>query len=76
MTYNVNTDAKYVGLFDLNMRPIIMLRDPELIKLIAIKNFDNFADRNSHVDVRLDPIFGGNLFHMQHENAGRTLEVY
>lgn len=51
--YNVDQDAKYVGLFDLNMRPIIMLRDPELIKEISIKNFDNFADRKTYIDASI-----------------------
>lgn len=62
--YNTNPDAKYIGAFDF-MRPVVVLRDPELIKSVTIKNFDNFPDHQGFIDVKLDPIFGGNLFNMQ-----------
>ena len=34
--YNHNKEAKYVGIFDF-VRPVVVIRDPELIKSIAIK---------------------------------------
>lgn len=36
----------YAGLFE-GRRPIIMLRDPDLIKAVLIRDFDHFMDRNS-----------------------------
>lgn len=62
-TYNFNRDAKYIGSYDL-ANPVIMLRDLELIKTVAIKNFDNFPDRTSFLDDTVDPLFGNNLFNM------------
>ena len=59
--YDVNPEAKYVGTFDF-MTPSIVLRDPELIKSITIKNFDSFPDHKVIIDVDLDPLFAGNLF--------------
>lgn len=64
--YYVNSDAKYIGAFDFN-KPTILLRDPELIKTITIKNFDNFPDHPYIIDETLDPLLGGSLFHMTGE---------
>ncbi|XP_046816869.1 cytochrome P450 9e2-like [Vespa crabro] len=62
--YNINREAKYVGFFDMG-NPIIAVRDPELIKMIAVKNFDNFPDHRSFVDEVTDPLFGKNLFSLK-----------
>ncbi|XP_058802741.1 cytochrome P450 9e2-like [Phymastichus coffea] len=64
--YNVNPEAKYVGAFDFG-RPVILLRDPELIKAITIKNFDSFQNHFIVFDEQLDPLFAGNLFSMAGE---------
>jgi cytochrome P450 family 9 len=39
-----------------------MLRDPDLIKQITIKDFDHFLDHRSLVPEESDPLFGKNLF--------------
>ncbi|XP_018354002.1 PREDICTED: cytochrome P450 9e2-like [Trachymyrmex septentrionalis] len=58
--YNLYPDAKYIGLYDVK-NPIIMLRDPELIKSVTLKHFDMFMDHISFVDENQDPVFGKNL---------------
>jgi len=55
--YNVHSEAKYVGMFDMTV-PIIMIRDPELIKSITLKHFDMFTDHRSFVDENQDKLFG------------------
>ncbi|EZA57476.1 Cytochrome P450 9e2 [Ooceraea biroi] len=62
--YNLNQDAKYVGFFD-GMNPIVMIRDPELIKSIGVKNFDVFPDHRAFIDETNDPLFGKNLFSLR-----------
>lgn len=52
--------AKYIGLMMINT-PIIILKDPELIKDIFVKNFDSCTDHKSFIDERLDPILGKNI---------------
>ncbi|KMQ84126.1 cytochrome p450 9e2, partial [Lasius niger] len=47
--YNLNPDAKYVGFFD-SMNPIVVIRDPDLIKSIGVKNFESFPDRRPFID--------------------------
>ncbi|XP_012526852.1 cytochrome P450 9e2 [Monomorium pharaonis] len=62
--YNLFPNAKYFGLYDF-LTPIFVIRDPELISEIAIKQFDNFCDHRGFVNKTLDPIAGKNLFNLQ-----------
>lgn len=39
-----------------------MVRDPELIKQLAIKDFDHFEDHRSFLDDNTDVLFGNSLF--------------
>ncbi|EFN83828.1 Cytochrome P450 9e2, partial [Harpegnathos saltator] len=61
--YNLNKDAKYVG-FYATMQPIILIRDPELIKEILIKNFDSFPNRRGFIEIN-DPLSAKNLFSLR-----------
>ncbi|XP_012256722.2 cytochrome P450 9e2-like [Athalia rosae] len=62
--YNAVREVKYVGIFDF-VNPIVMLRDPELIKSVAIKNFDHFQDHRNFLPEESDPLFAKNLFFLQ-----------
>lgn len=42
--------------------PVLMIRDPELIKQIMIKESDVFAERNAFVPEDIDPIWSNGLF--------------
>jgi cytochrome P450 family 9 len=44
------------------MTPVLIVRDPELIKSITIKNFENFVDHTGFLSSEADPIWGKNLF--------------
>lgn len=61
--YNLFPEAKYVGFYDLT-RPVYLIRDPELIATIAIKNFDNFCDHRNFVSDQ-EPMASKNLFGLQ-----------
>jgi len=63
--YNFNPDAKYLG-FYATTTPIVLLRDPELIKTILVKNFEVFPDRRGF-DSFNDPLLGKNLFSLKGE---------
>ncbi|XP_066602052.1 cytochrome P450 9e2-like [Prorops nasuta] len=62
--YDSSAEARYVGFFDFDS-PVLMIKDPELIKSIAIKNFDSFANHRGFVDPRQEPLFGRNLFSLK-----------
>lgn len=49
------------------MRPIYVLRDPELYKHIAIKNFDSFVDHRFIIEPQMDSLMGNTLFLMRGE---------
>ncbi|XP_076625050.1 cytochrome P450 9e2-like [Colletes latitarsis] len=59
--YNRFKHAKYFGFHNFTA-PVIIVRDPDLVSSIAIKNFDNFTDHRGFVDGDLDPLMGKNLF--------------
>ncbi|KMQ81897.1 cytochrome p450 9e2, partial [Lasius niger] len=58
--YNLNQDAKYVGFFD-SMNPVVVIRDPDLIKSIGVKNFESFPDRRPFIDEDNDPLLGKHI---------------
>ncbi|XP_014476486.1 PREDICTED: cytochrome P450 9e2-like [Dinoponera quadriceps] len=62
--YDMSPNAKYVGFFDA-MNPVVMIRDPELIKSIAVKNFEIFPEHRSFIDEVNDPMLGKNLFSLR-----------
>ncbi|KAK7866093.1 hypothetical protein R5R35_011611 [Gryllus longicercus] len=53
------------GVFELSARPLLMVRDPELIKVIAVKEFDSFVNHRSFASEKNDPIMGRNLFNLK-----------
>lgn len=42
-------------------RPMFLIRDPELIRQIAVKDFDHFPDHPINIDENHEPLFGRNL---------------
>jgi cytochrome P450 family 9 len=48
------------GLFEFR-RPVVLLRDPEIIKQLTIKDFDYFMDHRSVITEENDPMFGKTL---------------
>jgi hypothetical protein len=41
------------------------LRDPELIKMVTVKDFDHFLDRQSPISEDAEPLFGKGLFNLK-----------
>ncbi|EEZ99187.1 cytochrome P450 9e2 [Tribolium castaneum] len=64
--YKAFPNERFVGIFQFNT-PILLIRDPELIKSIAIKNFDNFVDHYGFANDDIDPLWAKNLFASQGE---------
>lgn len=48
------------GIFD-TVRTLLVIRDPELIKQITVKDFEHFLDHRSFIS-DLEPMFGKSLF--------------
>ncbi|KAF5275809.1 hypothetical protein FQA39_LY06669 [Lamprigera yunnana] len=58
--YN-DTEGPYVGFYALS-NPFLLLKDPELIKRVLIKDFNLFPNRIFFVDEKIDPILSNALF--------------
>ncbi|XP_036144421.1 cytochrome P450 9e2-like isoform X2 [Monomorium pharaonis] len=63
--YNFYPDAKYFGIYLIN-NPTFLVRDPELIKSILVKDFEAFQNRRGFSDLS-DPLFAKNLFSLRGE---------
>jgi cytochrome P450 family 9 len=63
-TINTTVNTFYlnriIGVFEFR-RPFYMLRDPGLIKQLAIKDFDHFMDHRTIINPQLDPMFASSL---------------
>ncbi|XP_066257287.1 cytochrome P450 9e2-like [Euwallacea similis] len=60
MIYNLCQKCRYVGFYQFTV-PALVVKDPELIKQLTVKDFDHFTDHRSLIDPESDPIFAGNL---------------
>ncbi|XP_063916959.1 cytochrome P450 9e2-like isoform X2 [Zophobas morio] len=62
--YNYNKDSRYVGVYQFTI-PSLIIRDPELIKQVAVKDFDHFVDHRGFISAEADPLFGNNLLSLR-----------
>ncbi|KAL1509573.1 hypothetical protein ABEB36_004286 [Hypothenemus hampei] len=53
--------SRYGGFHQFNL-PTLILKDPELIKQITIKDFDHFTDHRAFINPEGDPLWSNNLF--------------
>ena len=59
-SYDKFKQHKFHGLYML-LKPALIITDPELIRMILIKDFNKFADRGLYNNEKVDPL-SGNLF--------------
>jgi cytochrome P450 family 9 len=64
--YNKFKGHKYGGVYQL-MNPVLLLRDPELIKMVTVKDFEHFLDRQVPISEDAEPLFGKMLFNLKGE---------
>jgi len=59
--YEQHSDKPYVGIFSFD-KPVLLIRDVELVKNILVKDFQYFVDRVISFDEKLDPLLSRTLF--------------
>ncbi|XP_077285507.1 uncharacterized protein LOC143910784 [Arctopsyche grandis] len=64
--YNMCKDDKYIGLFEVQ-RPLIIVKDIEILKSVGIKDFDSFHNHRVIVTEEIDPLFGNALVSLKDE---------
>ena len=73
--YNRLKGHKYGGFYQL-MNPVLLLRDPELIKMVTVKDFEHFLDRQVPISEDAEPLFGKALFNLKGEQLiARTVPL-
>jgi cytochrome P450 family 9 len=65
-TYNRLKGYKYGGFYHL-MNPVLLIRDPELIKMVTVKDFEHFLDRQFPISEDAEPLFGKALSNLKGE---------
>jgi hypothetical protein len=59
--YEEHSDKPCVGIFSFD-KPSLLIRDPELVKNILVKDAQYFVDRTISLNEKLDPLFSRGLF--------------
>nr|BBE49547.1 cytochrome P450 monooxygenase [Adoxophyes honmai] len=63
-TYKTFLNDRFVGIY-IFLKPVIFVKDLELIKKITVKDFEHFLDHQALVSEEADPLFGRNLFSLR-----------
>lgn len=58
--FNEFPNGKANGVWDMR-KPFVFIRDTDLLKRLAVKEFDHFVDHQQLIDEKMDPIIGNNL---------------
>lgn len=64
MLYNSFPHKQMYGLFDI-LTPFVVVRDPQLLKQLTVKEFDHFEDHRPFIDISNDELFGTSLIMMK-----------
>ena len=62
--YNRLKGHKYGGVYEF-LNPILVIRDPELIKMVTVKDFEHFLDHRTLFTEEIEPLFGKALLHLK-----------
>ncbi|XP_063915540.1 cytochrome P450 9e2-like [Zophobas morio] len=61
VVYKSCPNTRYVGTYQF-FRPSLLVKDPDLIKQITVKDFDHFLDHRSLIPEDSEPLWSKNLF--------------
>lgn len=62
--YKKYSNDRFIGVYGFGGTPFVLIKDPDLIKTICIKDADSFQNHKVHVPDDIDPILGRALFFM------------
>ncbi|XP_026488120.2 cytochrome P450 9e2-like [Vanessa tameamea] len=64
LIYNTFKGERFVGRYEF-IKPMLVIRDLELVKKITIKDFEYFLDHRGFTDEKTEPLFARNLFSLK-----------
>ncbi|XP_074028787.1 cytochrome P450 9e2-like [Leptinotarsa decemlineata] len=59
--YNQFQGTRYYGIYE-SGQPTLLIKDPEILRKITVKDFDHFTNHRNFIPEEADPLFGKNLF--------------
>ncbi|ERL91022.1 cytochrome P450 9e2 [Dendroctonus ponderosae] len=62
--YNSMPNVRYYGIYQF-FRPKLVIRDPELIRRVTVKDFDHFVDHVAETNPKSDPLFSKNILNLK-----------
>ncbi|XP_074040341.1 cytochrome P450 9e2-like isoform X2 [Leptinotarsa decemlineata] len=62
--YNKFSGNRYHGIYEMS-QPTLLIKDPELLKKITVKDFDHFMDHKPIVPEEVDQLWNKNLFSLR-----------
>lgn len=63
--YNAFPNERFIGTYEMTGSPVYIIRDPELIKQITIKDFEHFVNHRTSVGETSDSLLSRSLFIMR-----------
>lgn len=60
--YKQFPNERFFGMYEVLGKPTYVIRDPELMKQITIKDFDHFVNHRTQIDVAHEPLMGRSMF--------------
>ncbi|KAK5641881.1 hypothetical protein RI129_010428 [Pyrocoelia pectoralis] len=66
VVYDAFPGVRYCGMYQIT-NPILVIKDPELIKQITVKDFEHFIDHNQFISEECEPLWAKNLFSLKGE---------
>ncbi|KAK4874175.1 hypothetical protein RN001_013535 [Aquatica leii] len=57
-------NSRYTGIYNFFV-PVLLIKDPELVKQIMVKNFEHFVDHRQVIPEECEPLWGKNLFSLK-----------
>ncbi|XP_031355494.1 cytochrome P450 9e2-like [Photinus pyralis] len=66
LMYDAFPDVRFAGVY-LITSPLLVIKDPELIKQITVKDFEYFLDHSRYLPDESEPLWGKNLFALKGE---------
>ncbi|CAH0723082.1 unnamed protein product, partial [Brenthis ino] len=62
--YNSFSGERFTGRYEF-WKPVLLIRDLDLVKKIAIKDFEHFTDHRTVTNEEIEPLFGRNLISLK-----------
>lgn len=69
--YQKYSNESFIGLHEIGGEPSYLIRDPQLVKQITIRDFNYFVDRYDEVNASTDPLIGHQLTNLKTEEWRR-----